>query len=100
MQLSSTMLYRMMPAARCPSSMYNALFFRFIHFPNHTRFPHSMPTYLHRDYMPVTLIAAYPTVTTTTSVSILLGTPQLIKCLTCKYLWPAGSSFMMAANGH
>ena len=49
-------------------------------------------------YMPVILIAAYPTVRTTVSVNRLLGTPRLMKCFTFKYLCPAGSSFMMAAT--
>lgn len=50
----------------------------------------SMYLYIYRQipraspHIPTTLIAPYPTVTTTTRVSKLLGTPRLIKCLTCR----------------
>lgn len=50
-----------------------------------------------RLHIPVTLIAPYPSVTTTSSVNRLLGTPLLMKCLTSRYLLPVGSSFIMAA---
>lgn len=51
-------------------------------------------------YMPLTLMAPYPRVTTTTRVMRLLGTPRLMKCFTWRYLWPVASSFMIAATEH